>query len=101
MYEACGRKDLLVARTLPCGGRKTVPVEVMNPTAKDVYLYKGMHVTVAVPGLRSGRRKYSEPDLPASRPCGETEDRRGIKSTIIWCGRDGKRGHVPNDVSRD
>ena len=41
-------KDLLVARTLTCGG-EVVPVEVLNPTAEDVFLYKDTHVAVASP----------------------------------------------------
>ena len=39
-------KDLLVARTLTCGG-EVVPVELLNPTAEDVFLYKDTHVAVA------------------------------------------------------
>ena len=41
-------KDLLVARTMTCGG-EVVPVEVLNPTAEDVFLYKDTHVGVASP----------------------------------------------------
>ena len=47
LAETSEKKDLLVARTLTCCGCETVPVEVMNLTADDVYLYKGMHVAVA------------------------------------------------------
>merc|ERR1712055_936639 len=46
LYGAMGEKDLLVARTLTCDG-DVVPVEVLNPTAEDVFLYQGTHVAVA------------------------------------------------------
>ena len=48
LYGAMGEKDLLVARTLTCGG-DVVPVEALNPTAEEVFLYKDMHVAVASP----------------------------------------------------
>ena len=48
LYGAMGEKDLLVARTLTCGG-DVVPVEVLNLTAEDVFLYQGTHVAVASP----------------------------------------------------
>ena len=36
---------------MTCGGRETVTVESMNPTAEDACLYKGRHVAVASPDL--------------------------------------------------
>ena len=53
-----------MARTLTCGRRETVPAEVLNPTAEDVYLYKAMQVTVASPFLVVAEKKHSEQDLP-------------------------------------
>ena len=40
-----------MVRTLTFGGRDTVPTEVMNPTAEEVYLCKGTLAAVALPVL--------------------------------------------------
>ena len=94
----CGRKKLLVARTLACGGRETVQVEVMNPSAEDVYLYKGTHEAMASPVQGVAEEWYSEPNGPAGSPCGGTEDRRDIKGITGPCERDDIGSHVPYDT---
>ena len=84
-----GRRNLVNGRIIGRTRAELWMVEPLTRTGGGKDLLVGF-----VAGSGGGRRKRSEPTLPARGPCGKTED----KSATVRCGGDGKRGHEPNDV---